>query len=129
MELVLKYGFGLPESQVTRLSDYTDNHFDGIAGLMRRFPRRFKIEFILGDAFDVMERIRLGISDRPASFPRSFDHIWLSNCPDYVGCVLCSAARKARPTTAPSQRQLPPDDPDQPTQALVDVLYDLLQPA
>ncbi|KAB5529051.1 tetratricopeptide [Coniochaeta sp. 2T2.1] len=79
--------------------------FDGVSLATVMFSQRLKIEALVGEMNDVLERIRYDCLDGrsqpvrgidPSRFPRKYDRIHMSNVPDYVGGIF-SAAMYGRP--------------------------------
>lgn len=86
-DCVVAFNAGWPAlGDSDRLHDFTDQHFAGLATILVSAPDVVRFEHVLGDVFRELEKIQPDVPDsRDPSFPRVFDHIWLSNAADYVG--------------------------------------------
>ncbi|KAK4699179.1 hypothetical protein P7C70_g7085, partial [Phenoliferia sp. Uapishka_3] len=72
-----------------RLHDYTDWAFLNFSAFMNKWPSAVKLELVLGDVFNLLESMKLGVSvGRDPDFPTTWDHIWLSNIPEYTGAMV-----------------------------------------
>ncbi|KAJ7578709.1 hypothetical protein C8J56DRAFT_968871 [Mycena floridula] len=72
------------QAQNGSLFDVSARFFSLAALGIGRLGESLKIELILGDGYDVMDKIRLKTLARP-DFPVLFDRIHASNVPDYAG--------------------------------------------
>ncbi|KAL8279406.1 hypothetical protein RQP46_008218 [Phenoliferia psychrophenolica] len=69
-----------------RLHDHTDWSFGMLGKMLALSPRAVKFELVFGEVFGLLESIQLGTeTNRDKSFPTTWDRIWLSNIPDYIG--------------------------------------------
>ncbi|KAH8904162.1 hypothetical protein BR93DRAFT_971230 [Coniochaeta sp. PMI_546] len=87
----------------TTVLDAVGKFFDGVSMALVTLSERMKIEALVGEMSDVMERIRWDCLEArskpsggidPSKFPRKYDRIHMSNIPDYVGGLLTAAIKR-----------------------------------
>lgn len=65
----------------TSLYDFVVHFFLRVAQSLAKIRDRLRVETVLGEVSDVLDRIRYGIMARKKSFPRSYNRIHMSNVP------------------------------------------------